>query len=388
MLLFSCQKFFMLVVLRVKDVPPFLRGNRFLRPIRPFYLKGGICILHCRIMRTLLILLTAISISFPHEGWSQLLGGDNTYNFLELPITPQLSSLGGVNVSNRTNDIGLTISNPSLLRGDMSGQLHASFNLMYAGIKNLALVGGYTVQKWKTNFAVGISYVDYGNMDATDPSGNITGNFYANDVLVKVSASRQYEERWHYGFSINFIQSNYAQYSSSALALDAGVTYYDSLRLMQVSLALKNMGAQLKSFVPGTPEELPFDIQLGISKRLKKAPIQFSATAHHLHQFNLVYNDTAGVADGGQAGNTSAFNKIFQHFVFAVQLYVDDKIEITAGYNILRRNELRIENTANGLTGFSMGLGYTSKKLHLRYARSWYQNNTAYNQFGLNFTVF
>jgi hypothetical protein len=338
-------------------------------------------------MRQLLIFLTTICFSFPPEASGQLLGGSNTYNFLELPPTAQLSSLGGVNISNRTNDIGLSLTSPSLLRNEMSGQLHASFNLMYAGIKNLALVGGHTVEKWKTNLGFGISYLNYGNIDATDPSGNIVGNFYANDLLIKLIGSRAYGEHWHYGFAISFIQSSYAQYRSTALALDAGVVYYDSTQLMQVSLALKNMGAQLKSFVPGTSEQLPFDIQLGISKRLKKAPIQFSATAHHLHQFNLLYNDSAGSVNGGHQGNTSVFNKVFQHFVFAAQGYIEDKIEVTAGYNILRRYELRIQNSTNGFTGLSMGLGYSSKRLQLRYARSWYQNNTAYNQFGINFTL-
>ena len=312
------------------------------------------------------------------------MGGSSTFNFLKLPVTPQLSGLGGINISNRTNDIGLTMQNPALLREEMSRQIHASFNSMYAGIKNLALVGGYSVEKWKTNFGLGISYLDYGNIDATDPSGNIIGDFHPRDFLIKLSASRAYETSWHYGFAINFIQSSYGQYQSSALALDAGVVYFDSLRNIQASLVLKNMGAQLKPFVPGNPEQLPFDMQVGFSKRLSKAPIQFSVTAHHLHQFDLLYNDTAGASTGGHDANTTFFNKLFQHFVFGAQFYIEEKIEVSAGYNILRRTELRIDNTTNGFTGFSTGLGYTSKKLQLRYARSWYQNNTAYNQFGLN----
>src|SRR6476660_4215041 len=90
---------------------------------------------------------------------AHVLGGSSTFNFLKLPVTPQLSALGGINISNRTNDIGLIMSNPSFLREDMSGQLHASFNSMYAGIKNLALVGGYHLNDWKTNVGVGISYL-------------------------------------------------------------------------------------------------------------------------------------------------------------------------------------------------------------------------------------
>jgi hypothetical protein len=57
---------------------------------------------------------------------------------------------------------------------------------MYAGIKNLALVGGYTVKDWKTNLGFGISYLDYGNIDATDPSGNIVGDFHPRDYLFRI----------------------------------------------------------------------------------------------------------------------------------------------------------------------------------------------------------
>jgi hypothetical protein len=318
---------------------------------------------------------------------AQLLGGASTYNFLNLPPTPQVSALGAINISNRTNDIGLTFFNPSLLTADMNGQVHASFNSMYAGIKNLALVAGYSVKKWKTNAGLGISYVDYGDITGTDPSGNVQGNFHPRDYLIRLIVSRAYETRWQYGFAVNFIQSAYGAYSSSALALDASASYYDSSHLLQASLVLKNMGGQLKTFAPGSNEQLPFDIQLGISKRLLKAPIQFSFTAHHLHQFNLAYTDTAGAANGGQVTNSSSVNKLFQHVVFATQLFIEEKVEVTAGYNFLRRSELGIDNSSNGLTGFSIGLGYTSAKLQFRYARSWYQNNTAYNQFGINVAV-
>ena len=278
------------------------------------------------------------------------------------------------------------MSNVSLLREEMSGQLHASFNSMYAGIKNLGFVAGKYVSSWETNFGVGISYIDYGNITSTDPSGNITGSIHPRDYLVRAMVSRQYETRWHYGFAVNFIQSSYGEFTSTALALDAAATYYDSSNLFQAALVLKNMGGQLKSFVPGEHEQVPFDFQLGVSKRLLKAPIQFSLTAHHLHQFNLAYNDTAN--NGGQESASSTVSKIFQHLVFATQLYIEEKIELSLGYDFLRRSELRIDNTANGLTGFTMGIGYTSDKLQFRYARAWYQNNTAYNQFGINVAVF
>ena len=77
-------------------------------------------------------------------------------------------------------------------------------------------------------------------------------------------------------------------------------------------------------------------------------------------------------------------DKIFRHIVFATQFFIGEKLEVTAAYNHLRRSELDIYNTTNGLNGFSLGVGALFKKLQIRYSRAYYQNNTAYNQFGLN----
>ena len=117
------------------------------------------------------------------------------------------------------------------------------------------------------------------------------------------------------------------------------------------------------------------------------APLSFSFTAHHLHQFDIRYNDTIfnneynfGINKNGKF----TFDKLFRHFVIAAQVFPVQQLEVTFGYNHLRRQELNINNTTNGLNGFSIGVGLIVKKLQVRYARAHYQNNTGYNQFGLN----
>jgi hypothetical protein len=57
---------------------------------------------------------------------------------------------------------------------------------------------------------------------------------------------------------------------------------------------------------------------------------------------------------------------------------------VNAGYNFLRRSELRLYNVANGLVGFSMGAGVMFPKIQIRYARTFMQNSTGYNQLGVN----
>jgi hypothetical protein len=56
--------------------------------------------------------------------------------------------------------------------------------------------------------------------------------------------------------------------------------------------------------------------------------------------------------------------------------------DASLGYNHLRRQELNIDKSGNGLNGFSIEVGALFNKI--RYTRAYYQNNTAYDQFGLS----
>ena len=269
----------------------------------------------------------------------------------------------------------------------MHTQMNAVFNSFYADINAYHLSFGYHHEKLKTNFGWGLTYFDYGKITETDASGNIFGTIKPNDWVMQVSASRSYREKWNYGASLKFISSDYGVYRSNGLAIDAGVLYNDTANLISVSVLVKNAGYQLKKYAGTEAEDLPFDLQAGITKKLKHAPISFSLTAHHLHRFDIRYNDTVFNNENvfGESKNGKfTFDKIFRHFVLAAQFFPVPQLEVTLGYNHLRRQELNINNTTNGMNGFSIGAGLIVKKLQVRYARTHYQNNTAYNQLGLN----
>lgn len=283
--------------------------------------------------------------------------------------------------------MGLAINNPALLKKEMHTQLHAVFNSFYAGINAYHLSFAWRHEKLKTNFGWGLTYFDYGKISETDPPGNILGSFRPTDWAMQLSASRSYLQKWNYGASVKFISSSYGIYRSNGLALDAGVLYTDSSNLFTAAVVAKNMGFQLKKYAGSEAEELPFDLQAGITKKLEEAPISFSITAHHLHQFDIRYNYTAFNNENGFNQNKTGqftFDKIFRHFVFAAQVFPVPQLELSFGYNHLRRQELNISNTTNGLNGFSVGAGLVVKKIQVRYARTYYQKNTAYNQLGLN----
>ena len=146
------------------------------------------------------------------------------------------------------------------------------------------------------------------------------------------------------------------------------------------------MGTQLSTYGGGVKEELPFDVQAGISKRLANAPIQFSLTAHNLHRLRILYNDTAFNSSEGDLRTAGFLQKTFAHLIFSAQFYIGDKLEATFGYNFLRRQDLNVFNSASGLNGLTAGAGFLHKKLHVRYATGFYRQKV-FHQFTLNLSI-
>jgi hypothetical protein len=204
---------------------------------------------------------------------------------------------------------------------------------------------------------------------------------------MQVSASRSYLKNWQYGAAFKFISSNYGPYSSNGIAMDIGILYSDTARLFSASLVARNMGTQLKKYTGTGPDDLPFDLQAGITKRMAKAPFGISLTVHRMHRFNIRYDDSTYNNENGfpNTGHKKfTIGKALDHLVLGGSIYFGDRVDFSFGYNFLRRRELNIGNEGNGLNGFSVGAGVMLGKMQIRYARAYYQGNTAYNQFGLN----
>jgi hypothetical protein len=321
--------------------------------------------------------------------FAQTLGGNAVFSYLLQPNTSKLSALGGINISSIGNDLGMAYNNPALLRDNMHHQISTSFYSIADGVQQLGFVNAYHQQKTNTNIALGIQYLSYGSITQTDPSGNILGVFNPSDYTLQVMLSHVYKSNWWVGFTSKYIHSNYAQYQASGLAFDCGIAYLNTNQLLQVSFLVKNMGTQLVTYVPSaTKEELPFDLQLGITKKLENAPFQFSLTAHHLQQFNILYNDPVFnfVEGDTRLNQKNDLQKVVTHLVFSSEILISDQLQVNAGLNLMRRQSLNAYNTTNGLNGFTLGLDLLLSKLHLRYATGFYQQNL-FHQLSLNFNL-
>jgi len=312
---------------------------------------------------------------------AQTQGGNPVFSFIKNPATAEVAALGGSNVSHIGNNVAAGFSNPSLLKPRHHGQIATSFSSLLAGINQYTAMAGY--QLGGQTLGLGVQYIYYGSIDQTDAAGNLLGMYRPSDLAVQIGTSKQYKEKWWLGGAVKFIHSNYGLYRSSALAVDASLTYFDEASGLQAGVVVANMGTQLNAYAGAVKEELPFEINAGVSKKLADAPIQFSLTLQQLQRFNLLGSDSDFIlSEFGKKYST--FDKIMSHVVLGAQLTLNENINCNLGYNVLRRQSLNGFNITNGLNGVTFGVGVMMQKLHVNYATGFYQRNM-FHQLSLNF---
>jgi hypothetical protein len=309
---------------------------------------------------------------------AQITGGESIMQFLRLSNSAHASGMGGMCVSNPSKDVMLGLSNPSLLRPEFHNNLGMSQNFYLAGSKISNVVYAFYNKKTKTTFATSLVYLNYGTMNATTDNGQINSTFNSTDMAFQISASRKYLNKWQYGAALKIANSKMFFYNSLALLGDFGLHYSDTAKQFYFGMVAKNIGFELKRFNKNAPSApLPFDMQIGVSKKLLKAPFRFNAIAHHTNLFN---NDTTT--------KTKYYfgDKLFRHFNFGVDVLLGKALEINVGYSHQRRMELAYDQR-KGMAGFSFGLGLNFTKLQLHYARNIYSLAGNYNEIGINFNL-
>ena len=333
------------------------------------------------------ITIFIILLIFSERVSSQTIGGNSTFSFLRMQLHPQAGALGGRNLSMISGDLGLVSENPALLTKSHHADLSANFIFLAPSITGLYGVGAFHLKKTATTFSLGLQHILYGSQIQTDAAGSVLGEFRAYDQMIGLTASRRYGKRWNYGATMKLINSRYGPYSSLAVASDVGLTYHDEEKQLKIGFVAKNMGVQMKTF-SGIGEDLPFDMLIGVTKQLEGAPLRFSLTAQRIHQFDLLYNDTLFAAENYGSTDKGGFGtKLLSHLIVGTDVLIGEKIVISAGYNVLRRRELRIRNLASGLTGFSYGLQLNLQRLKFYFSRSHHQSSLSQNQVSLSFRL-
>ena len=317
------------------------------------------------------------------------IGGEFTYQFLELATSARIGAMGGNQIAILdSTDLNLPYNNPASLHKSMENKVLVNYvnymsdiNYGYASFaKSFDSIG---------NFAVGIHYINYGKFDEATEFGQLTGNtFKAAEYAFHLIYSNHYK-RLNYGATIKPILSSFESYQSFGIAADFGVSIASKSKFTNVSLVARNVGSQITTYYDnGNYEKIPFNLQAGISQRLKHAPINLALNIQYLNRWDLgtpSEDKSDGVMDFFQ--REEGFGKqIMRHLVFGFEILPSENFIIRAGYNYQRRQELKFSERA-GLVGLSAGFGLKIKRFRLDYAISQYHLAGSSNLFSLAINI-
>jgi len=271
--------------------------------------------------------------------------------FLEQPTSARVTALGGANISLESSDINFVFQNPALLGESMTGALGLNYALAYAGIMYGTAAYAFNIDT-KNYLSIGAQYVDYGSMTETDELNNTLGNFTAKDMALYLSYSRLLAEGLKIGVALKPVFQAWERKTSFALGADVGLHYVLADKNFSAGLTFRNIGAQIVGFESEQTgeyrENLPLNIEAGISWKLQHAPLRFSLTLHNLQQWDFPY--------ANREKEPNFADKAFRHAIISIELTPSEKFFIAAGYNRRRAAELSMADFKS-MAGFSLGAG-------------------------------
>ena len=311
------------------------------------------------------------------------LGGNATYQFLNLMSSPRQAALGGKVITNVDYDVTQALYNPATINVEMDNQLALNYANHLGDIRYGTAAYAYTVDRRTQTFHAGVTYINYGNFEGYDENGNSTGDFTANEAALSIGYALQIGfSDFYAGANVKLISSKLEQYNSFGAALDFGVIYINEYLDFNAALAVRNIGTQLTTYA-GLNEPLPFEIDFGMSQTLENVPIRWHLTLENLQQWPIATANPARATtdlNGNQAQEKVGFlSQLIRHTLLGVELFPKKGFNLRMGYSFRRAEELRIIDQRN-FSGLSFGIGLKFNKLRFSYTHARYSlaSNTSF----------
>ena len=307
----------------------------------------------------------ALFVLFSYEIEAQ--ESKTVYNFLRLPVSAHAAALGGENISIDDDDPTLVFHNPALASNVADRSLNLNYMTYMEGVK-VASASFVKAFRERATWALEAQYVDYGTMKHTTVDNEVLGDVSAKDIAVGGTFTYTLSDKIAGGVTAKFVSSSLAGYNSIGVAVDLGVNYLNPDLGLSLSAVARNLGGQLKAYEDDF-EKLPFDLQLGVSKRLGKSPLRFSVTMTRLHDWD---------------------DKFINHFIFGAEAFLSDNIWLGGGINPRRSDDMKIsdgESESSHGAGFSLGGGLQLDRFKLQVAYGKYHVSASSLIINVTYTI-
>lgn len=305
-------------------------------------------------MKSLLLTLLFVCTSVTLFAQSK----QTVYDFLYLPVSAHSAALGGDQPALIEDDENLIFVNPALLSSVTDKTIALSYMNYMQGVNAGTAAFSRTVGQ-KGTWAASAQYINYGKMKETDENNNDLGDFSAHDVALSGYFSYLLANKLAGGITAKWIMSYIGSYNSLAVGVDLGLNYYDPEKEWSLSAVAKNLGGELKAYTDNF-ESMPFDVQVGVSKRFVGSPFRLSASLVDLNHENYAF---------------------WYHAVVGADLLLGESLWVGIGYNARRAHQMKIESTDGSSShgaGLSFGGGINLErfKLNISYAKYHISSNS------------
>lgn len=336
-----------------------------------------------------LIPFVILFLVYAGNGTAQNQSG-RVYEFLNLPTTAHITALGGYASPVEVDDLGMALFYPALLSETSKGELSLNFIDYFADISHGTAAGSFHIPD-VGNFSASVQYVNYGSFTHANELGIILGEFTGAEYAISFGWGRKLTDRISMGANLKLINSSFDQYNSFGVATDISLAYLRPENNFHATLVFRNIGRQISTYASEN-EPLPFDIVLGVSKKLENAPLRFSIVAHNLHKPDLTYPvnpdfdnsfQSLGTEDEEQDPLADLGDQVMRHMVFGMEFLPSRNFMVAIGYNYRRRQEMKVD-TRLSTVGLSWGVGIRISHFMLRYARANYHLAGAPNHFSVS----
>ena len=329
---------------------------------------------------TTFVLLVVSATSFAQ------LGGEATYQFLNLVSSPRQAALGGKVLTNYDYDVTGALYNPATINSEMDNQLALNYSSYLGGISYGTAAYAYTWDRHVQTFHIGMTYINYGTFDGYDQNGVSTGTFTGNEAALSFGYAYNIPfSDFYIGANAKVITSKLEQYNSIGGALDLGAMYINEDLEFHAALTIRNLGMQFTTYA-GLQERLPLEINLGLSQTLENVPIRWHLTFENLQEWPIGVSNPARATtdlDGNQTQEKVGFlNETLRHTILGAELFPDRGFSVRLGYNFRRAEELRIVDQRN-FSGLSFGIGLKLNKMRFSYTHARYSGASNTSFFGL-----
>ncbi len=308
----------------------------------------------------------------------QAQSGEKVFEFLNFPTSVYSNALGGLNVSSAKTDISLAFDNPALLNEFMHNNISANYMFYLADIGSGNIIYGRAINDL-SNWGVGVNFMNYGKFNGNNAENVSTGTFSGKDIALNGFYSRRLSDRWSGGVTAKFIYSAFADYNSTAIGVDVGLSYQNFENLFDFGVTISNVGAQLSTYAQQRVA-MPWNVSMGFSKELEHAPLRFSITATHLNRWKLYRLN----AENNIIEDNQNFTKtLFHHLIFGLDIQPSENFWLAVGYNPKRASDMRLLQ-GNRLSGFSAGAGLNVRRFGFGFAVSQYHPSATTLNFNVN----